>query len=117
MIVRFFTPFLWMAAIRFSGFPQRPNPPDMITAPSWRSRIASSAFATTLFTVSLRSPWTRNVAHSARYGPRSFALHDQCDPFPAADAERGEAALLSEIFHRVDQRHQQPAAARADRVA
>ena len=47
--VRFFTPLRWIAAIRFSGFPHRPNPPDMITAPSCMSRMASSALPTTLF--------------------------------------------------------------------
>src|SRR5262245_10927180 len=48
MIVRPFTPLACSARIRFSGLPHRPNPPDMMTAPSWRSATAASADAITL---------------------------------------------------------------------
>src|SRR5438552_15615177 len=37
-----------MAAMRFSGMPQGPNPPAVNVAPSARSAIASSALATVL---------------------------------------------------------------------
>src|SRR5579864_8132888 len=49
MVVRFFTPFLTRARMRFSGLPHRPKPPIMMLAPSGTSRTASSALATTLF--------------------------------------------------------------------
>src|SRR5271169_1069826 len=52
MVVRFFTPLRAIAAIRFSGMPLSPKPPNMITAPSCTSRMASSALATTLFMIS-----------------------------------------------------------------
>src|ERR1051325_4082883 len=46
--VRFFTPRLTSALMRFSGMPQRPKPPTTSVAPSNTSRTASSADATTL---------------------------------------------------------------------
>src|SRR5436853_827126 len=46
--VRFFTPRLTNALMRFSGIPQRPKPPTTSVAPSKTSRTASSADATTL---------------------------------------------------------------------
>src|SRR5204863_1717525 len=49
--VRFFVPFLTNAFIQFSGIPHKPNPPNIITAPSSISCIAASAFATTLFII------------------------------------------------------------------
>src|SRR5258708_11126171 len=48
MVVRFLTPLWTRARIRFSGFPHKPNPPNMMVAPSSTSWIASSALATTL---------------------------------------------------------------------
>ena len=42
-------PFSWSARMRFSGFPQRPNPPLRIDAPSSMSKMAASAFGNTLF--------------------------------------------------------------------
>ena len=100
MSVRFFTPLFGSAAIRFSGFPHRPNPPDIIVAPSGMSATASSALATTLF-----------------MSPPGSALDHQGDAFAAADAERGHAALLAQVLHRLEQRHQDPRARGADRVA
>src|SRR5882762_1941617 len=49
IVVRFFTPFLTRARIKFSGIPHKPKPPNIMEAPSWTSRIASSALATILF--------------------------------------------------------------------
>src|SRR5215469_1855235 len=93
MMVRFCTPLRWRAAIRFSGFPQRPKPPLITTAPFWTSRIASSAVGTTLFIALL-------------------SLHHHRDAFAAADAQRGDAAPLVQVLHRVEQRHHQPGAGR-----
>src|SRR5216683_4540710 len=86
-----------MAAIRCSGLPQRPKPPLITTAPSLTSRMASSALETTLFIS--RSP-----------------LHHHRDSLSAADAERGHAAPLVQVLHRIEQRHHQPRAGGADRV-
>src|SRR5882762_6725553 len=49
MVVKFLTPFLTSARIRFSGIPHKPKPPNIMEAPSCTSRIASSALATILF--------------------------------------------------------------------
>src|SRR3954463_11276391 len=95
--MRFFTPLRWMASIRFSGLPHSPKPPLMITAPSWMSRTASSALATTLFI--------------------GLALHHQGDALAAADAQGGHAAPLVEVLQLVQQRHQHPRARGADGVA
>ena len=46
--VRFFVPLRRTAAIRFSGMPQTPNPPERMTAPSKSFSIATSALATRL---------------------------------------------------------------------
>src|SRR5213075_2312828 len=46
--VRFFTPSVTSALIRFSGMPQRPKPPTTRVEPSLMSLTASSAEATTL---------------------------------------------------------------------
>src|ERR1044071_3636152 len=46
--VRFLTPFLTRALMRFSGIPHSPNPPTTSNAPSKMSLTASSAEATTL---------------------------------------------------------------------
>src|SRR3954447_650323 len=110
-MVRFFTPLRWMASIRFSGLPHRPNPPDMITAPSCMSRMASSALPTTLF---IEPPKPGSVGTRSRANPGSIAFDDQGDALAAADAERGEAALLVKVLHRVEQRNEQAAARRAD---
>src|SRR5215470_7864823 len=99
MIVRFFTPFLARAAIRFSGFPHRPNPPDMTTAPSGMSRTAASALATTLF---MSSPGS--------------ALDHQGDALTATDAERGHAPLLPGVLQRLEEGDQHPRARGADGV-
>src|SRR5512133_2094649 len=96
--VRSFTRFRCSAAMRFSGFPHRPNPETMIVAPSGMSATAASAEATSL---SIRG---------------LLALHHERHGLPAADAERGEAALLAEILHRVEQRHEDPRPGGADRV-
>src|SRR5438270_4249037 len=48
-VVRFLTPLRTRASIRSAGMPHNPNPPTMIMAPSFTSRMASSALATTLF--------------------------------------------------------------------
>ena len=49
MTVRFFTPRRASSRMQFSGLPDRPKPPDMITAPSCMSCRAFSAFSKTLF--------------------------------------------------------------------
>src|SRR5262244_4151356 len=99
MSVRFFTPFFASAAIRFSGFPHRPNPPDITTAPSGMSLTAASALATTLF---MSSPGS--------------ALDHQRDALTAPDAERGDATLLPGVLQCLKQGHQQPGARGADGV-
>src|SRR5215831_5005854 len=50
--VRFFVPRACSAAMRFSGMPQRPNPPIMMVAPSGIRATASAAPVTTLFIAS-----------------------------------------------------------------
>src|SRR5215475_6449411 len=99
MIVRFFTPFLARAVIRFSGFPHRPNPPDITTAPSGMSRTAASALATTLF-----------------MSPPGSALDHQGDALAATDAERGHAPLLPGVLQGLEQGHQQTGARGSDGV-
>src|SRR5215469_11669893 len=99
MMVRSFTPFFARAAMRFSGFPHRPNPPDITTAPSGMSRTAASALATTLF---MSSPGS--------------ALDHQRDALTATDAERGHAPLLPGVLQGLEQGHQQPGARGADGV-
>src|SRR5215831_21199420 len=100
MSVRFFTPFFASAAMRFSGFPHRPNPPDITVAPSGMSATAASALPTTLFMC-----------------PPGSALDHQGDAFAATDAERGDAPLLPGVLQRLEQGHQQPGARGADGVA
>src|SRR5215475_9036565 len=100
MSVRFFTPFLPSAAMRFSGFPHRPNPPDITVAPSGMSATAASALATTLF---MSSPGS--------------ALDHQGNALAAADAERGDTALLAGVLQRLEQRHQHAGARGADGVS
>src|SRR5262249_7094804 len=99
MSVRFFTPFLPSAAMRFSGFPHRPNPPDITVAPSGMSATAASALATTLF---MSSPGS--------------ALDHQLDTLTATDAERGHAPLLAGVLQCLEQGDQQPCARGADGV-
>src|SRR4029453_2809422 len=99
MSVRFFTPFLARAAMRFSGFPHRPNPPNITVAPSGISATAASALATTLF-----------------MSPPGSALDHQGDALAATDAERGHAPLLPGVLQRLEQGHQQPGPRGADGV-
>src|ERR1044071_1970787 len=100
MSVRFFTPFLARAAMRFSGFPHRPKPPDITVAPSGMSATAASALATTLF---MSSPGS--------------ALDHQGDALAATDAERGDPPLLPRVLQRLEQGHQDPGARGSDGVA
>src|ERR1035437_5584717 len=51
MVCRPLTPFRTRAAIRFSGSPHRPKPPNMTVDPSVMSASASSGPASTLFIV------------------------------------------------------------------
>src|SRR5262249_49635086 len=64
MMVRLRVPRLWMALIRFSGFPHSPNPPDMTEAPSRRSARAASAEGNVLSMVRefYPRPWRRPTA-------------------------------------------------------
>jgi len=80
MMVRFFTPFRWMALIRFSGLPQRPNPPDMITARPG-GRESPRRVGETLFMAQSRSTNER-------------------DSLAAADAERGDPRFFFRSFIR-----------------
>ncbi len=44
--------------MRFSGMPQRPNPPSMSVAPEGMSATAAAADSTTLFNGELPDDWT-----------------------------------------------------------
>src|SRR5262249_3275632 len=100
MSVRFFTPFFASAAMRFSGFPHRPNPPDITVAPSGMSATAASALATTLF-----------------MSPPGSALDHQGDALATTDAERGDAPLLPGVLQCLEQRDQHPRTRGADGVS
>ena len=112
MVVRFLTPFRTRARIRFSGMPQRPKPPTMMTAPSNTSRMASSALATTLCTRKIlneKLAWKCRVdlsaddkeASQSRGSPRSFTAQKTLVQDDNALALRSFPQLAGALeFHR-----------------
>src|SRR5205807_1278288 len=59
----------------------------------------------------------RGALPAGRLGGGSVALDEQGEPEAAADAQGRYAALDASLRHRVEERHEDPAARRADRVA
>src|SRR5450631_4551004 len=88
----------------------------MASSPEIRSgcNAGSIQFATTLSR-------TRNLPSSPSFGGGVASVHDPLDGdgrgFAAADAERGDATFQVVRRERMQQRHDQPCAGGADRVA
>src|SRR6266511_320623 len=78
-------------------------------------RKSSRAMADSGMQVGLQ---TDQLASSQRDGSSLVdALHDHRDALPAADAQRCQATLGLTALHLVEQRYQDPCAARPDRVS
>src|SRR5579863_6583355 len=98
--VRFFVPLRRTAAIRLSGTPQVPNPPERMTAPSKSFSIAASALATRL---SIESDSSCIVARLFR--GEGFLLFAQKGP-ASEEAGYSKSDSRSKDFHRAG--HLQP---------
>src|SRR5205814_7384625 len=77
-------------------------------------------FSLLLIRIAVSQAWSRETPWSIGFTPecavRVLPLDGQCDAHAAADAQRGDALPGVAALHLVQQRHQNAAAGRADRV-